>query len=50
MRTFKFVNVILLAALLLTVLSGCGSTKKELKIAILTPLSGACAHLRRLHP
>ena len=41
MRTFKIVNVVLLAALLLTLLSGCGSTKKELKIAILAPLSGA---------
>jgi branched-chain amino acid transport system substrate-binding protein len=40
MRTFKFVNVILLAALLLTLLTGCGGTKKELKIAILAPLSG----------
>jgi len=40
MRTFKFVNVLFVAALLLSVLSGCGSTKKELKIAILAPLSG----------
>lgn len=40
MRAFKFVNVLLLAALLLTLLSGCGTSKKELKIAILTPLSG----------
>jgi branched-chain amino acid transport system substrate-binding protein len=40
MRTFKFVNVILLAALLLSVLTGCGGTKKELKIALLVPLSG----------
>jgi branched-chain amino acid transport system substrate-binding protein len=41
MRTFKFVNVILLAALLLTVLTGCSGSKKEIKVAILAPLSGA---------
>jgi branched-chain amino acid transport system substrate-binding protein len=40
MRTFKFANVLLLAALLMTLLSGCSSTKKELKVAILAPLSG----------
>jgi branched-chain amino acid transport system substrate-binding protein len=40
MRTFKIVNVVLLAALLVTLLSGCGSSSKELKIALLTPLSG----------
>jgi ABC-type branched-subunit amino acid transport system substrate-binding protein len=40
MRTFKFVNVLFVVALLLSVLSGCGSSKKELKIAILAPLSG----------
>jgi branched-chain amino acid transport system substrate-binding protein len=40
MRTFKFVNVLFVAALLLSILTGCSSTKKELKIAILAPLSG----------
>jgi branched-chain amino acid transport system substrate-binding protein len=37
MRTFRFVSVILLVAMLL---SACGGGAKELKIAVLAPLSG----------
>jgi branched-chain amino acid transport system substrate-binding protein len=40
MRTFKIVNLVLLFALLLTACAGAGGAGGEIKVAILTPLSG----------
>jgi branched-chain amino acid transport system substrate-binding protein len=40
MRTFKLVNLLLLAAIVLTACGGAGAGAKEIKVAILAPLSG----------
>ncbi len=40
MRTFKFLSFLIIASMILTACAGVGGAKKDLKIAILAPLSG----------
>jgi len=40
MRTFKLVSIVMVVAMLLTACGGAGGGAKELKIAVLAPLSG----------